>query len=201
MGARSTGALNVPSTVKYGSMVLAVIVAVSAVPAAADPPNHAPAHGWRKKHDPYYVGYSGRQWESDFDISSGSCNRQAVATVLGGVVGGVVASRVASSDNRTVATIIGAVAGAVIGNRIGRELDEADRGCFGHALEIARSGQRVTWTNDATQVRYELAPGADRQRDGSACREFTLVTVAGKEKSTGRGLACQAQPGVWQVVQ
>ena len=31
--------------------------------ALADPPKHAPAHGWRKKHDPYYVGFSGYRWQ------------------------------------------------------------------------------------------------------------------------------------------
>jgi hypothetical protein len=70
--------------------VLSLLVALCELSAVADPPSHAPAHGWRKKHDPYYVGYSGQQWERDFDISSGTCNRQAVATVLGGVAGGVI---------------------------------------------------------------------------------------------------------------
>jgi surface antigen len=181
-------------------VVLSLLTAAWALPAFADPPDHAPAHGWRKKHDPSYVGYSGRQWESDFDISSGRCNREAIATVLGGVVGGVIASRVASPENRTVATIIGAIAGAAIGNRIGEKLDDADRGCFGHALEIAKPGQRVSWTNEMTQVRYEMSPGAGRQRNGAECREFTLVTVAGKAKSSHRGVACQAQPGTWQIV-
>ena len=36
------------------------------MPALSQPPPHAPAHGWRKKNDPYYVGYTGRQWERDF---------------------------------------------------------------------------------------------------------------------------------------
>ena len=30
-----------------------------AAPVLADPPPWAPAHGWRKKHDPNYVGYTG----------------------------------------------------------------------------------------------------------------------------------------------
>ncbi len=184
-----------------GPCLLSLLVCALALPASADPPNHAPAHGWRKKHDPYYVGYSGQQWERDFDISSGTCNREAIATVIGGVVGGAVAAHVASPENRTVATIIGVIAGAAIGNRIGHELDEADRGCFGHALEIAKSGQRITWTNETTNVRYEMSPGADRQRDGAACREFTLVTVAGKAKSSQHGVACQAHPGAWQIVE
>jgi surface antigen len=170
-----------------------------ALPILADPPAHAPAHGWRKKNDPHYVGYSGQQWERDFDISSGRCNRQEIATVVGGIAGGVIANRVAQPENRTVATIVGVIAGAVIGNRIGRELDEADRGCFGHALEIAQPGQRITWTNEATSVRYEMSPGRIEQRNGATCRGYTLVTVAGRDRASQTGLACQAQPGVWQV--
>ncbi|HEX7080618.1 MAG TPA: RT0821/Lpp0805 family surface protein [Gammaproteobacteria bacterium] len=179
-------------------MVIAWIAALSAS-ALADPPPHAPAHGWRKKHDPYYVGHSGGQWEYDYDIVSGHCNREAIATVVGGVVGGVIASRVAD-EHRAVATLIGAAAGALIGNRIGRELDEADRACIGHALEIGEAGHPVTWTNESTGVRYELLPGADRKRDGAACREFTMIAVAGREKTTRRGVACPSQPGVWRIL-
>lgn len=182
------------------------LLAALTLPALADPPPHAPAHGWRKKHASrherdarYYVGYTGRHWEHDYDIQSGHCNREAVATVLGGVVGGVVASRVSSPENRTVATIVGAAAGALIGNRIGHELDEADRGCFGHALEVGKSGQRVTWANESTGVRYEMVPGAERDRNGAPCRDFTLVAVDGRERSSREGVACQSQPGVWQL--
>jgi surface antigen len=169
-----------------------------AAPALAQPPSHAPAHGWRKKNDPHYVGYTGAQWERDFDISSGSCNRQEIATVIGAIAGGAIANRVAD-EHKTVATIVGVIAGAVIGNRIGRELDEADRGCFGHALEIAQPGQRVTWANESAGVRYEMSPGAASPRGGAACREYTLVTVQRRERSSQKGVACQSQPGVWQV--
>jgi hypothetical protein len=92
--------------------------------------------------DPYYAGYSGKQWERDFDISSGSCNRQEIATVIGGVAGGVIANRVAD-EHKPVATLIGVI----------------------------------------------------------ACREYTLVTVVGRDRSTQTGIACQQQPGVWQVTQ
>jgi surface antigen len=167
----------------------------------AQPPAHAPAHGWRRKNDPHYVGYNGKQWERDFDISSGSCNRQEIATVIGGVAGGVIANRVAD-EHKAVATIVGVIAGAVIGNRIGRELDEADRGCFGHALEIGMAGQRVTWTNEATGLRYELSPGADRPRGATACREYTLVTGTNRrDRSTHTGVACRSTAGAWQVAQ
>ena len=171
------------------------------IPAFADPPAHAPAHGWRKKNDPHYVGYTGKQWEQDFDISSGSCNREEIATVIGAIAGGVIANRVAD-EHRTVGTIVGVIAGAVIGNRIGRELDEADRGCFGHALEIGQMGQQISWTNEANGLRYELSPGADRPRGTQACREYTLVTrTTRSDRTSHTGLACQSSPGVWQVAQ
>lgn len=185
------------TTVKAASSI--IVSAVLAATAFAQPPAHAPAHGWRKKHDPYYVGYTGHQWERDFEITSGKCNRQEIATVVGAIAGGVIANRVAD-EHRAVATVVGAIAGAVIGNRIGRELDEADRGCFGHALEIAAPGQRVAWTNESLGVRYELEPGAASTRHGAACREYRLVTVAGRrDRATQTGIACQSAPGVWQV--
>ena len=181
---------------KTALLIVASFVAWAA-PALAQPPAHAPAHGWRKKNDPYYVGYTGRHWERDFDISSGNCNRQEIATVVGAIAGGVIANRVAD-EHRTVATIVGAIAGAAIGNRIGRELDEADRGCVGHTLEIAQPGQRVSWRNEPAGVRYELSPGAGSTRNGTPCREYTLVTRQGRQRSSQTGIACQSQPGVWQ---
>jgi surface antigen len=188
-----------PIATKIARVVALTLVAGWAASAAADPPAHAPAHGWRKKHDPYYVGRSGVRYERDFEISSGRCNRDAIGAVVGGVVGGAIANRVAD-EHPAVGTIIGIAAGALIGNKIGKELDERDRDCFGHALEIGDAGRRVIWTNESTGVRYEVSPGADRERDGAACREFTMVAAAGKTKESKRGLACQARPGVWQVV-
>lgn len=186
---------------KRAPIVMLLLAAALSAPVLADPPAHAPAHGWRKKHDPHYVGYSGNQWEHDYGILSGSCNRQAVATVIGGVAGAVIASRIADGEHRTIATLIGAAAGAFVGNRIGRRLDDADRGCFGHALEVGKSGQPVTWTNETTGVNYELTPGADRPRHGTACREFTLSAAAGADRSSQRGIACQSDGGLWEIVE
>jgi surface antigen len=180
------------------ALLMVSLLAVWAGTALAQPPAHAPAHGWRKKNDPHYIGYTGKQWERDFDISSGRCNRQEIATVVGAIAGGAIANRVAD-EHRAVATIVGVIAGAVIGNRIGRELDEADRGCFGHALEIAQPGQRITWTNESAGVRYEMSPGNASPRHGASCRTYTLVTVQGRERSSQAGVACQSQPGVWQA--
>ncbi len=183
---------------KVARIFVWVTAAAWSATALADPPAHAPAHGWRNKQKAYYVGHGGRQWEYDFDISSGRCNRQAIATVAGGVVGGVIASQIAE-ENRLVATLIGAAAGALVGNRIGHELDERDRSCVGHALELGEAGRPVSWTNETTGVRYELSPGADVHRRGTICREYTMVAVDGRRKSSRHGLACQSQSGVWEI--
>jgi surface antigen len=180
------------------ALISAAVIGAFASAALADPPSHAPAHGWRKKHDPYYRGYSGVQWEEDYEVSKGRCNREAIATVVGGVVGGAIANRV-GDEHPVVATVIGAALGALIGNKIGEKLDEADKGCVGHALEIAKPGQVVTWTNAATGVRYEMTPRADRSQNGTVCREFKLNAATKAEKSATSGLACKSRAGVWQI--
>ena len=185
-------------TVKLAPCVLALVIVVWSSAALADPPNHAPAHGWRKQHDPFYVGYTGRYWDQDYGILSGRCDREKVATVLGGVIGGVIGSRAGSDDHRTVATIIGAVAGALIGKKIGREMDEADRSCIGHALEVGKPGQVITWVNQESGVEYQILLKADKQSN-SKCREYTLIGIAGNEKSVRHSMACQDDPGVWNI--
>jgi hypothetical protein len=93
------------------ALVSAVLVPV---PSPAEPPPHAKAHGWRKKNDPNYVGYTGKKWEKDYGIIEGKCNTAAVGAVLGGTVGGVIGSR-ADKEDRPVAIVVGTVLGAVIG--------------------------------------------------------------------------------------
>src|SRR5712691_6014722 len=131
-------------------VAMAALVSLSfvPVPSPADPPPWAPAHGWRKKNDPNYVGYTGKKWDADYGVLDGKCDAAKVGTVLGGVVGGVVGSQVAKdSPNRPVAILVGTVIGAVIGNKIGAEVGSGDRGCMGHALELAGEQKAVKWTN------------------------------------------------------
>lgn len=197
---------------------LAVLGALLAGQAIADPPSWAPAHGYRDKHGDddghkgrshrhdrrgradYYVGYSGREYDRDFEIVRGRCNREQVGAVLGGVVGGVVGNQVADRDDRTVATILGAAVGALVGAKIGRDMDDRDRACLGQSLELGAAGQRITWSNASTGMRYELQPG-DGRRDGAGpvCRDFRLVTVRGQDRVVRDGRACQVGPGVWDT--
>jgi surface antigen len=167
--------------------------------AFADPPEHAKAHGWRKKHDPNYVGYTGRQWERDYGIIEGNCNRKEIGTVLGAVVGGAIGSQVGDGSGRVVAIIVGSVLGGVIGREIGRDLDEGDRACVGHALELAKPGHPVRWVNDQSKVSYLLTPLAPAAGDTKDCRRFTIKASRDSKSQTSKGRACRSADGTWKM--
>lgn len=174
-----------------------ISLALLPVPSPAEPPPWAPAHGWRKKNDPNYVGYTGRKWEKDYGVVDGRCNTAAVGAVIGGVVGGAVGSRVSSPDDRPIAIILGSVIGAVVGHKIGKELDDSDRACMGHALELAGERKSVVWTNKATGVTYRLTPTGSFSEGKTPCRQFTTVLTSGRMRDTLRGAACRRGNGEW----
>lgn len=182
------------------AILLACAVAV-ALPeyTLADPPPWAPAHGWRKKNDPYYTGYSGRKWENDYGIIAGTCNRSAVGAVVGGVVGGAVGSQVGQGQGRQVATILGAVLGAAVGAKIGHDMDQTDRACTAHAIELVETNRKVTWSNQQTGVTYLLTPTRDYISSGRNCRDYTLQLSSARGRETTRGTACMTGQGTWQI--
>ncbi len=186
------------------NLTILTIGAALLLPAApgayADPPPWAPAHGWRKKHDPYYTGYSGTHWERDYGIITGKCNREAIGTVLGGVVGGAIGSTVGKGDGRSVAILLGSVLGAVIGNRIGKQMDDADRACMGHALELAADRRTVGWTGEGG-LQYFVTPLASFDRGGMKCREYRLRVNGQNVNEDRREKACLVGEGRWEVVQ
>jgi surface antigen len=169
-------------------------------PSPADPPPWAPAHGWRKKNDPHYTGYTGKKWEKDYGVVAGRCNSAAVGAVLGGAVGGAVGSQVGKGDTRVIAIIAGTAIGAVLGAKVGREIDASDRGCFGHALELTGERRAVAWTNKATGVSYRMTPTANLKRGDQPCRAFVTEVSSGKKKDRVKGTACRSGEGVWELV-
>jgi len=166
----------------------------------SDPPPWAPAHGWRKKNDPYYTGYSGKKWDRDYGVVEGNCNREAVGTVLGAAVGGAVGSQIGKGSGRQVAIVVGTIAGAVIGAQIGRDLDNADRGCMGQALELAGDNRSVRWSNPDEGTTYFLTPVRSFESAGQPCREFNLKTSYRGRTESGRGRACLRGDGTWEIV-
>jgi surface antigen len=164
-----------------------------ALPAAAQPPSQASAHGWRKKNDSGYAGYAGRAWRTDYGVLSGRCDTAAVLGAAGAAIGGVIGAR---SSDPVVGVIIGTVIGAVIGATVGREIDRADQACIGHALELAPVGRAVNWHNTRTNVAYTLTPVRDI---GEGCRAFRLVGRRGGKEETSTQVACSSGDGRWQV--
>lgn len=198
--------------------ILLLLIVVFASPlAGADPPDWAPAHGWRKKHDrddddhrdkhkrkrhreEARVGYEGKRWPSDYGILRSQCNRGMVGAVLGGIVGGAIGSQIGRDQDRAVATVIGSVVGAVIGAQIGRSMDDRDRACVGHALELAASGRAVHWVNEDTGAQFLLTPARDFTQAGRPCREFSLDVTLGNRRDTSRQQACRNEDGVWAML-
>jgi surface antigen len=186
--------------------VLAVLVLAAGVLAVsaprnayADPPPWAPAHGKRKKGEDY-TGYNGKKWKRDYGVLEGHCNREAVGAVVGGVVGGAVGSQVGQGDNRPIAIVIGTIAGAAIGAQIGRDMDEADRACMGHTLELAGDKKRVIWKGADGRTTYRLTPVRGFDQNGAGCREFDLRVTSGQRQETSRAKACPAGGGNWRIV-
>lgn len=180
-------------------VALTIAAALATSPALADPPPHAPAYGYHKKHDDYkksgkakhYQGKSGAVYARDFGISSGRCNRDEIGAVIGGVAGAVIGGQVAGRDDRVVGVVVGGVLGAVLGHAIGDRLDDRDRACMGHALELGRAGVPVQWRHDGHD--YHFIPRGDAQ-DG--CRHATLVVDGRKPRDV---LACPSGRGEWRL--
>jgi surface antigen len=181
-----------------GALILGAGIAATAATSAAafaEPPPHAKAHGWRKKNDPAYRGYTGQPWHDDFGVRSGRCDTDAVLAAVGAVAGGVIGNRTASDGNRTVATVVGAVIGGVLGAKIGDAIDDRDRACIGHSLELAATGRPVAWRNPSSGIDYTLRPVRDAA-DG--CREFELAAARGGRPQAERLYACREAGGAWE---
>lgn len=165
-----------------------IVLALGMAGALAGPPAHAPAHGWRAKNDPYYQGYSGKRWVSDYGVVGGQCDAGAIGAVLGGVAGAAIGKEVADETG----AVIGAIAGVLIGREIDRGMDRSDRGCVSHALDLGRDGQPVRWSNAATGRSYSVTPYALRTIDGRSCRDFVWDNGV-------RQTACLRADGSWSI--
>jgi surface antigen len=182
-----------------GLLVSAALTLVVPPSVDADPPAWAPAHGWRKKHDPDYVGYTGNKWQRDYGVVTGRCDYEAVGAVVGGVVGGAVGARVSNNENRPIAILVGSVIGAIVGANVGRNIQDGDRACIAHSLELVKDNRDVTWTNPHTGASYLLRPYVGYEKDGRICRNFDLhMDLDGRDQAS-HGAACQSAEGTWQL--
>ena len=192
------------------------------IPALADPPDWAPAHGqrahnedrndqdrdedrderrderaydYRHKGHHAYRGYRGDDWDDDYGVvRNGRCNTDAVLGVAGAVTGAIIGNRSAAPQNRGIATVFGAIAGGIIGNAVGDAIDDSDRACMGHSFELGRIGRPVVWRNPRSHVAWRFIPLRDLPND---CREFDLRRDYGGRHGHERVIACRRDRGDW----
>jgi Glycine zipper 2TM domain len=121
---------------KMKKSILALAAATMLLPTTAvlaDPPEHAPAHGYykNKKHkgggyrEPQYIREDTRMWRGD--DGRYYCKRDDGTTglIIGAAVGGLAGNEIAGRGDKTLGTILGAAGGALLG----REIDRSNYRC------------------------------------------------------------------------
>lgn len=107
-------------------------------------------------------------------------------------MGGVAVGAIGKEVGGDTGMIIGSIAGVLIGGKIGSEIDDTDRGCVSHALDLGETGRPVDWVNPTSGPRYAITPAAPRTVNGVTCRDFAWG-------SGQRQTACLVPDGRWQI--
>lgn len=131
--------------------------------------------------------------------------KEAVGTLGGAAVGGLLGSQIGKGSGQLVATGLGVVLGGWLGNEIGSSLDKADRLEMAHATNRAYAapiGQQITWNNPQSGNSGVIVPTRDGYADnGAYCREFQQTITVGGQRQEGYGRACQQPDGAWKITQ
>ncbi len=132
-------------------------------------------------------------------------NKEAIGTVVGALLGGIVGSRFGKGGGKKAATVLGAVAGGYAGNRYGESLDCKDQQFHSQttheALEYQPSGRPSSWNNPDSGHAGSITPVKTWQRDtGQYCRDFTQSIIIDGKVEEATGTACRQDDGKWQIV-
>lgn len=113
-----------------GSLALATL----ATPAMADPPRHAPAHGYRDKNiydsrgyyvEPRRLSRNDRVWRGRDGRYRCRRDNGTTGLVIGAAVGGLAGHEIAGGGDKVLGTLLGAVGGGLLG----RAIDRGDLKC------------------------------------------------------------------------
>lgn len=128
-------------------------------------------------------------------------NKAVTGGVVGAVLGGWTGSAIVRGRGKIPAILVGGVLGAIIGGSIGDSMDKADHIHTHNALETAKSGQQVTWTNPDSGADYTITPTRTCQREnGQYCRDFKIWGWIDGYEEELHGTACRASDGTWRKV-
>ena len=102
--------------------IAAASLAVPAVPAAADPPRWAPAHGKRAKDARHYHTSSNgvRYWRGDDGRYYCRRSNGTTGPIVGAAAGALAGRAIDTRGERATGTILGAAAGALLGREVAR---------------------------------------------------------------------------------
>ena len=113
-------------------MLATAAMGLSAAPAAADPPRHAPAHG-KRAHDaarmydaqgryyqPRRLTRGDRIWRGDDGRYYCKRDNGTTGLIIGGAIGALLGREIDGGRDRTLGTIIGAAGGALLGREVDR---------------------------------------------------------------------------------
>lgn len=107
-------------------------IAIPAAPALADPPRHAPAHGYHKvKHDRLYdsrgryieprrISRNDQVWRGRDGRYYCKRNNGTTGLIIGGAGGALLGRTIDTQGDRTLGTLLGAAGGALLGREIER---------------------------------------------------------------------------------
>lgn len=133
-----------------------------------------------------YVGYTGVPWSRDYGVVGGRCDSAAAAKALG-----------MQDGPRSVALAVAGTGDA----KLIDAMDERDRACMGHALELVRKGSAAAWSNSETGRAYRVTMGQDYVYEGLPCREFSAVVSGRGAQETIKGGACRRAEARWELHQ
>lgn len=103
-------------------VIAAAGLTLPAVPAAADPPRWAPAHGYREKQaQRYHTSGNGiRYWRGDDGRYYCKRSNGTTGLIIGAAAGALAGRAIDTRGERTTGTLLGAAAGALLGRQIER---------------------------------------------------------------------------------
>lgn len=192
-----------------GAMVAALSVAIS-LPASADPPPWAPAHGWRAKQGqpvarvpaiPTILLPTADRAYVTCDRSLLSGNAELIGQILGGATGAVAGAQFGQGSGNLAATAGGTMIGVLLGGQVAAAIAPADAACAQYALQSARNGQTVAWNAPDGARDIQIMPQRIFSAAGADyCREYTSRAVVGGRTTTMHGTACRQPDGQWQIV-
>jgi hypothetical protein len=174
--------------------LFAALLLVSAWAAAQD--GSAPAPTPPRSGD--FRGFSGVHWPSDFGVRAGQCDRNRI-TENPRRSDAIASLGQRRALNRSAAMLVGGRIPDLLPAKLGAEVDEGDRACMGHVLELGASSRWVRWDNGATGLHYEMRPDTGRDGIAGSCRAFRLEVSGNAAHAKLKAMACETGPGLWQL--